>query len=406
MHVLLSQSPQSVATGRTHAPPPHPAPQLGRKHSGIPGFLLHLPKKKLFSIENLSKRSTTLQVLLYLSAPREVGETGVRGHGTGAPAVAPSTPAHVFGTCVFPAINPVPMGHPDRARAHGGCRAPTTVRSNRACWRRVVLEEMGRFFVLRAGVHWTKTGAMLLPCRRRLAGPGHRCPRLACAGCARDTTTSRRASVCSPAGPDTRRPLVVAYGARAHIRHILCCLRAPAHTPGQRCPARKYDTGLPPRRRRRVYRHTVARPPLAGRGGARTHQEEDGVRDGGTQGGGWEESRDNTAPGGLALVGLVPAAGDIRNTGGAGGWGDWTEHASGGESGCARTRQREWKRGGGWGAGGGAEKLDVHRVIVLLITVRFRMEQSSNSPAEFPENKLALGSWWPGHSVLRRHCTA
>ena len=116
------------------------------------------------------------------------------------------------------------------------------------------------------------------------------------------------------------RPLVVAYGARAHIRHILCCLRAQARTPGQRCPARKYDTGLPPRRGRRVYRHTVARPPLAGRGGARTHQEEDGVRDGGTQGGGWEEGRDTTAPGGLTLVGLVPAAGDIRNTGG-GGWG-------------------------------------------------------------------------------------
>ena len=67
-----------------------------------------------------------------------------------------------------------------------------------------------------------------------------------------------------------------------------------------------------------------------------------------------------------------------------------------------KERGREGVDGGrGW-----SRKLEVHRVIVLLITVRFRMEQSSNSPAEFPENKLALGSWWPGHSVLRRHCTA
>ena len=40
--------------------------------------------------------------------------------------------------------------------------------------KRDALRDMGRFFVLRAGVHWTKTGAMLSPCRRRLAGPGHR----------------------------------------------------------------------------------------------------------------------------------------------------------------------------------------------------------------------------------------
>jgi len=142
-----------------------------------------------------------------------------------------------------------------------------------------------------------------------------------CAGCARDTTTSRRAPVCSPAGParDVHWSSRMAH-ARTYGTYYAVCAHRHAHRDND---VQHASTTRACRRDvEGAFIDTPLREPPSqgGGGGARTHQEEDGVRDGGTQGGGWEEGRDTTAPGGLTLVGLVPAAGDIRNTGG-GGWG-------------------------------------------------------------------------------------
>ena len=61
---------------------------------------------------------------------RRQSQTGVRGHGTGAPAVAPSTPAHVFGTLMLP-TGPLAASAPSPApavTATGGVRGTCTGR--------------------------------------------------------------------------------------------------------------------------------------------------------------------------------------------------------------------------------------------------------------------------------------
>ena len=103
---------------------------------------------------------------------RRQSQTGVRGHGTGAPAVAPSTPADVFGTLMLPtgplaasASSPAPA-----VTATGGVRGTCTGRwlqLPRAGGRPLPVPRAAARFSARASQQLTPSGHMRMRAFRR-----------------------------------------------------------------------------------------------------------------------------------------------------------------------------------------------------------------------------------------------
>ena len=103
---------------------------------------------------------------------RRQSQTGVRGHGTGAPAVAPSTPADVFGTLMLP-TGPLAASAPSPApavTATGGVRGTCTGRwlqLPRAGGRPLPVPRAAARFSARARQQLTPSGHMRMRAFRR-----------------------------------------------------------------------------------------------------------------------------------------------------------------------------------------------------------------------------------------------